>query len=597
LRLIVKKNLLLLRLLLLCLALYTDGVVQAYAVRLLQSDVGNSASNTQASLFQYFSHHRNNFQETGEKTADSRSALAQGLGRCLSNDDVKKMLAQLNSNQNVALNKKLRDELLKLKERNQQKLDDDIRDNRKPDELIKRIRATREKNNVQLCSILKQNGWPTKSLVDKDGVDAAIFAINSSSAQLRVDLMPVIIAATRQGEISRPDFAGYVDRLRIDSGLKQIFGTQATILDGFLVLFPIEAEQHVDSRRKQYELGPLALYIRFLESQYRLPLIKSTGALTNKFSDSARSSVARTTSADLLEGQTLAEDEVVRTDTNLVSFNVSVFSKQLRTQVTTLTQNDFSVSEDGQAQEITYFAATDAPFDLVLLIDLSGSTSNKRKLIRKSTQRFIEAARPSDRLAIVTFSDAPNVISPLTNDRAKLLESLSGINEDVGSSHVWDALKFTLDHVVGEKSLERRRAVVFMTDGVDNALDNYDAGSETNFSDLLEAVRSNAALIIPIYLDTEGDEYSSRYMKRVFENARKTLTRMADESGGLYYQAKKIEDLEGVYGQVIADLGKVYSLGYKPTNEKRDHTWRTVKIQLPNLPDLITRARPGYYAN
>lgn len=594
-RLPVKKNLLLLRLLLFCLALYTDGAVEAYAAVHLQSDIGPSASsNTQASLFP---HRPDNFLATEDKTADLHSALVQGQGRCLSNDDVKKMLAQVNSNQNVTLNKKLSDELLKLKDKSQQRLDDDIRDNRKPDELIKRISAAREKNNVPLCSILRQYGWPSKSMVGKEGVDATIFMTNGLSAQLRVDLLPVIIAATKQGDVSRPDFAGYVDRLRVDAGLKQIFGTQATIIDGFLVLFPIEAEEHVDSRRKQYDLAPMALYIRFLESQYRLPLIKSTGALTNRFSDNARVSIARTTSPDLFEGQTVEDDEVVRIDTNLVSFNVSVFSKQLRTQVTALTQNDFSVIEDGQPEAITFFAATDAPFDLVLLLDLSGSTSGKRKLIRKSTQRFIEAARPSDRLAIVTFSDDPNVVSPLTNDRAKLLESLNSIDETRGGSHVWDALKFTLDHVIGEKSPERRRAVVFMTDGVDNAMADFAAGSETNFADLLETVRSNAALIIPIYLDTEGDDYPSAYMKRVYENARKTLTRMADESGGLYYKAKKIEDLEGVYAQVIADLGKVYSIGYKPTNDKRDHKWRTVKIQLPNLPDLITRARPGYYAN
>jgi Ca-activated chloride channel family protein len=281
----------------------------------------------------------------------------------------------------------------------------------------------------------------------------------------------------------------------------------------------------------------------------------------------------------------------------LVSFNVSVFSKQLRTQVTALTQNDFTVTEDGHPETISFFAATDAPFDLVLLLDLSSSTSGKRKLILKSTQSFIEAARPSDRVAIVTFSDSADVISPLTSDRAKLLASLDGIAEGKGGSHVWDALKYTLEHVIGEKNLERRRAVVFMTDGVDNALASFEGGSETSFGDLLETVRSNAALIIPIYLDTESDGFNGASMKRDYQNARKTLTRMAEESGGLYYKAKKIEDLEGVYGQVIADLGKVYSLGYKPTNEQRDHRWRTVNIQLPNQPALMTRARPGYYAN
>ena len=59
---------------------------------------------------------------------------------------------------------------------------------------------------------------------------------------------------------------------------------------------------------------------------------------------------------------------------------------------------------------------------------------------------------------------------------------------------------------------------------------------------------------------------------------------------------KKIGNLDGVYAQVIEDLGKVYSLGYKPTNEKRDNTWHSVKIELRKQPDITTRAGPGYYA-
>jgi hypothetical protein len=65
----------------------------------------------------------------------------------------------------------------------------------------------------------------------------------------------------------------------------------------------------------------------------------------------------------------------------------------------------------------------------------------------------------------------------------------------------------------------------------------------------------------------------------------------------LYYSARKIEDLEGVYEQVINDLGKVYSLGYKPSRENHDGSWRTVKIKLASHPELIPRTRPGYYAN
>ena len=513
-----------------------------------------------------------------------------GQEQCLSPDQIKSILAQVNSRQQLPLNKKLRDELLKLKKKDQERTNKSI-DEEKPDAL-ERIRASRENNATRLCPILKQYGWPTISLVGKDGVEAAFHLLRNSVPQLKVDMLPVIVAATTVGEISRPGFASYVDRLRLDAGLKQVFGTQATTINGFLVLFPIEAEAQVDARRKQFEMPPLADYLRFLQAKFGLPLLKSTGALTNKFSDRVQSSIAATTSPNLFDRQAVSENEVLRVDTNLVSVNVSVYSKKLRTHVSTLSQKDFTISEDNHDETITFFAATDVPFDLVLLVDLSGSTAGKRQLILKSMQSFIHAARPSDRLAIVTFTDTAQVASPLTDSRTKLLESLGGIGTGNGSSFVWDALKFTLDQVVGPKLLDRRRAVVFMTDGVDNALSGPTGGSAISFADLLEAVRRNDALIIPIYLDTEGPYPGSR----IYENARKTLALLAEESGGLYYKARRIEDLDGVYGQVIEDLGKVYSLGYRPTNDKHDGTWRAVKILLPSQPSLIPRSRPGYYA-
>jgi VWFA-related protein len=264
--------------------------------------------------------------------------------------------------------------------------------------------------------------------------------------------------------------------------------------------------------------------------------------------------------------------------------------------VGSLTKEDFRVQENGQEQTVTYFASTDVPFDLVLLVDLSGSTKDKRNLIKQSTLRFIEAARLTDRLAIVTFSDTPNVISSLTLDRAQLTASVANI-EGVGGSNVWDAVKFALNEVVGAKSLERRRAVLLMSDGVDGALlrPGLTEGSNTAFADLLQQVRQTDTLIVPIYLDTEED-YGNPYDKLAYENARRTLRLLADESGGTTYGARKLSDLNGVYEQVINDLGKVYSLGYKPTNATRDRTWRWVQVSIANHPELVARTRPGYYA-
>ena len=533
--------------------------------------------------------------------ACTQSILAQT--GCLSGEELKEVQGKFEARASATLDQGLADELLRLKALDQNRLIEDIRDNRNPDDLKRRMREARTANSERLCAIIKKHGWPTVSMVGSEGVAAAFFLLrNSSSSQLKSQLTSIILAGAASGEILRPEVASYIDRLRLDAGLKQLFGTQATILDGFLVLFPIEAEKDVDNRRKQFELPPLADYLWFLQTKYSLPLIKSTGTLTNQFSDRVKSSIATTTAAVVTDGQTVEEDEVVRVETNLVNINVSVLGKKLRSQATTLSQDDFTISEDGKEQSISFFATNEVPFDLVLLIDMSGSTYRKRDLIRKSTERFIAAARPTDRLAIVTFADMPTVLSPLTDDRAKLKASAKKI-EGNGGSRVWEALRFTLDTVLGPATLARRRAVVFMTDGADNALaaelENFKRRNESiSFADLIEVVRRSDALIIPIFLDPSSDRdfVPSDFLVRLNENSRKTLALLASESGGLFYVAKKIENLDGVYAQVIEDLGKVYSLGYKPTNEKRDNTWRTVKIELRNHPELNTRARPGYYA-
>lgn len=514
--------------------------------------------------------------------------------RCLSDDNVKMMIAQVSSSPGGSLNNELRDRLLKLQEKKRKQFNEAIDEERvKAGALMNQARTARKENTTQLCSILKEFGWPTVNLVGQNGVDAAFFLLkNTSPFDLQTDLLPVIIAATKKGEIARPDFAGYIDRLRLSAGLKQLFGTEATISNGFLVLYPIDGEAEVNRRREEYGLPPLSEYIRALEKIYKLPLVKSPGTMTNKFARTPNAALSRTTTT-LFDGRKAAEDDVIRVETNLVSLNVSVYSNRQRTHVSTFEQKDFLVFEDGREETVTFFASTDVPFDLVLLVDLSGSTSAKRKLIQQTTRRFIQEARPSDRLAIVTFSDTANIISRLTSDRKELLESVSKI-EGTGGSKVWNALKFTLDEVVGPKTIERRRAVVFMTDGADSALLGFGGGgSKIEFSDLLETVQQTDTLIIPIYLDTEGHDPLS---KRVYKGARNTLAMLAEESGGLYYKARKIEDLSGVYAQVIEDLGKVYSLGYKPTNGARDGSWRVVSIQIRNRPDVTVRARQGYYA-
>ena len=99
-----------------------------------------------------------------------------------------------------------------------------------------------------------------------------------------------------------------------------------------------------------------------------------------------------------LTAQTPEPADTIRIDADLVNLNVSVFNRNVREPTTALQQNDFVVFENGARQQISFFASAETPFDLVLLLDLSGSTADKIGLIRKSSKRFVDAARPSDRI-------------------------------------------------------------------------------------------------------------------------------------------------------------------------------------------------------
>jgi VWFA-related protein len=293
--------------------------------------------------------------------------------------------------------------------------------------------------------------------------------------------------------------------------------------------------------------------------------------------------------------------ETISVNTELVDLNVSVFNRDPQRLVGELQQKDFQVLENGVAQEIAFFASAATPFDLVLLLDLSGSTVDKLDLVRKSARRFVEAARPTDRVSVVTFTNVPIVVSPLTFDRAELIKRIKKIKKPEGGTNFWDALRFVVERVF-EKNPDgqRRKAVVVMTDGIDNALPDVPGnGSTTSFEELLKLVGQSDAVVLPIYLDTEAEmvkEHRWYEVENTFAIARRQLTQLAAESGSLLYRARKVEDLKGVYEQVIRDLGTVYSIGYNPTNKQRDGSWRAIAVQLVNRPELVARTKRGYVA-
>lgn len=297
-------------------------------------------------------------------------------------------------------------------------------------------------------------------------------------------------------------------------------------------------------------------------------------------------------------GQIPDPAETIRVDSDLVDLQVSVVSLNHTQPLPALEQSNFLILEDGQPQQISFFAAADAPFDLVLLLDLSGSTNDKLKLIRSSAKRFVDATRTMDRVSVVTFTNVPLIECPLTLDRKLLKDSIDKIEKTGGGTNFWDALQEILATLPRPGKATRRSAIVVMTDGVDNALPDVSGeGSRTSFEELLGVVQASETLVFPIYLDTEIEEFKRhRTPRSAFVISREQLAQLSEACGTRLYRANKLKDLDEVYQQVVGDLGRVYSIGYRPSNILQDGKWRSVAVQILDRSDLRARTKRGYYA-
>jgi len=155
-------------------------------------------------------------------------------------------------------------------------------------------------------------------------------------------------------------------------------------------------------------------------------------------------------------------DDVIRTETSLVQLNVGVVDKQGR-PITSLTRNDFAVYEDGVKQPIQHFEPVDAPFSLVLMLDMSGSTINFRQQLKLASQRFLDALAPEDRVAVIQFNKDVKSLSGFSTDRQKTAYAIE-IANGAGETHFYGALKYALREL--EKEGQRRKAIVVLTDGL-----------------------------------------------------------------------------------------------------------------------------------
>jgi VWFA-related protein len=297
--------------------------------------------------------------------------------------------------------------------------------------------------------------------------------------------------------------------------------------------------------------------------------------------------------------QEVDDDEVVRVESDLVTLNVSVIERASGRGLQGLAASDFHVYEDRVEQTVEHFEAAEAPFDLLLLLDLSGSTARVTDTIRAAARRFGAVTRPQDRVGVIAFSGEAAVVSPLTSDRARLNASLERLAPPKGDTRLHDSLGYALDFLERAADPARRRALIVMSDGLDSTLPNVTGvGSSTSFEEIRSRVQEFDGVVYSVWTNTEFYEAFSPLdvQPETYDLAHDRMKELAEAGGGLFYEVEKIEDLAGAYERVVADLGTVYSLSYRPTNKRRDGAWRAIHIRLPRRPDAVARTRRGYFA-
>ena len=468
---------------------------------------------------------------------------------CFTKEETEKVIESIKTPRAVkSQNKNLTKELTKMVEE-QTKLNQKISSNAYRNQaLIAEYNKLSGIHTLRLCQIFKENGWLTEKLIGEDGFSAVLFLIqNSRLYKAQTEFYPILIAAAKNELISKQVLANIVDSVRVRTGQPQIFGTQAKFKDDVIYLYPLLNEDKVDEWRKQYDLQPLNIFIKQLELRYimnvlKLPLIAAPPKLQTKNSQ-------QNVETNLL-GISNDDEEVLQIETKLVDLDIRVLNKDFSIPTNLhLTKDDFTVLEDGQEQEVAFFSTTETPFDLVLVLDFSGSTVDKQNLIKDAAQKFVELTRPEDRVAVVVFADTVEIVSNLTTDKASVIKGVNKVSM-TGGSRIWGAVKYTYDNIIKKESAGRRSAIVLMTDAIDGT-------TEMTYADLFEIVKKNETTIFPVYL--EPARYNPR-MKN-FQKAKQSLWMLAEESGGTAYQVRNIRDLGGVYEQIISDLGRSIALG------------------------------------
>ena len=266
-----------------------------------------------------------------------------------------------------------------------------------------------------------------------------------------------------------------------------------------------------------------------------------------------------------------------RSGTSIVPVLATVLDKTGRL-VPDLEQGDFTILDNGKPQDIVFFQNDVQPFTVVVTMDFSGSMTRNIDLLKAAAEQFILRLLPEDKAMVGSFSDKIMFNGGFTSDRDDLILALDDLQYG-NPTRLYDAIDTSIDLL---DDATGRRVVLVFTDGDDNA-------SRRNFNDVLTKAREKEVMVYAIGLQSEF--FNGQRVVR--SRPATAIRRLADETGGGYFELKKTAELAPTFTRVVQELHSLYALGFTPTNlDGKEH-----RLEVRAKSGMTTRARRSYIAS
>ena len=273
-----------------------------------------------------------------------------------------------------------------------------------------------------------------------------------------------------------------------------------------------------------------------------------------------------------------AQQPTFRSSTQVVSLFATVLDGQNRL-VPDLTQDDFQILDNDKPQQLTIFQSETQPITVVVMLDTSASMTGSIQLLKAAAEQFIMRLLPEDKGAVGAFNDKIELSAQFSNDRDQLVTEVRDLDFGNGT-RLFDGIAEGLNQLQG---VDGRKVILVFTDGDDTS-------SRVGRGTIMDRARAEEVMIYAIGLQSEYFD-GQRTVRSRPDSA---LRRLADETGGGYFELKQTSDLGPTFSRVAQELHSQYALGFEAQVLDGKVHKLTVKMKQAGM---TARARRSYLAS